>query len=163
MALRGIVNITDKASTVLGVAGGALSTEQANAAYPEAGNKRRGYTLTATSVGSVASELFIENINAFRVRLAADSVFIAKIFAVYYSAVPASNATFEVTTSATNVNGTITILGVNAATKFGASAATLAVTYNSINGLNLVGTGVVGDTNGRWEAQVFITEVTDLG
>ena len=162
MAIRELVNITDKASLVPGVAGLALTLEQANTAFPEGGNKRQLLNLSAVSTGATPVELFVGGVNAFRIKPVADSVLIMQVSAVYYASVAGSRVAFDLIVACTNSGGTVALLGAVTTTKFGAGASNLVVTAGA-NGIIFTGTGVAGDLNGRWAARANITEVTDLG
>ena len=163
MAIRPLVNVTDKASTVPGVAGLALSLENASTAYPEGGNKRHLIGLQAVSVGATPVELFVDNIPAYRLRPAADSVMYVTVNAVYYSSVPANNTAYQILIGVQNIANTISFLAAPTLAAIPAvPTATLVVTVGA-TGLVFTGTGVAGNVNGRGEARANVTEVTDRG
>ena len=167
MALRQPVNLTDKASLNPITSGAALTAELSNVAYPESSNKRWTFNLFPinrnATTGATATELFIGGMANFRFRAADQSTCFIKIFGVYNSSVGANDTAFELTMGMTNRGGVVTILANSVTTKFPtASTANIAATISAGN-LVLTATGVVGDVNGRWEATLMVSEVTDLG
>lgn len=170
MATRPTYNITDKASTVSGVAGAALRAEFATQAFPESSNKRRTFVMQpanqAATSGATATELFINGIQGFRFQLAERSTVMLKLQGAYNCSVAGSNCGFEINLAATNVGGTITILANSTNVKFpNAAVAAIAITAdNPTQSLVFTFTGVAGDANGRIILRcIDMTEITDLG
>lgn len=170
MATRPVFNVTDKASTVPGVAGASLAAEYATQAYPESYNKRDviyfGTANFAATAGATPAELFIDGVQGFRFRLAERSTVTLKLLGTYNCNTAANNAGFEITLTATNVGGVITILANSVNTKF-PTAATAAINVTSDNptqSLVFTFVGNAGDVNGRIGLRcVGLCEVTDLG
>jgi hypothetical protein len=81
--------------------------------------------------------------------------------AVYHSGT--TRNTWQVVVAVQNIDGVLTILGTPILTKFGAGAAAFAVTTDApTESLVFTGTGVAGDTNGRWEMFIdALVEVTE--
>jgi hypothetical protein len=81
--------------------------------------------------------------------------------AVYHSS--ATRNTWQVIVAVQNIDGVLTLVGTPVLTKFGAGAATLAVTTDApTESLVFTGTGVAGDANGHWELFIdALVEVTE--
>lgn len=170
MPNRPIFSKTDIASANTVTSGNALSAELATQAFPESQQKRKFFDFftlgKAATSGATATELFIDGVQNFRLRIADRSTCIIKALATYNSAVSANDTGFELTVVARNSGGTLTILGTQLAVKYpGASTASIVATVdNPTQALVFTATGVAGDTNGRWAMSIIgMNEVTDIG
>jgi hypothetical protein len=167
MANRQPVNLTDKASLNTIVSGASLTSELANVAYPESSNKRWSFNLFPinrnATTGATATELFIGGMANFRFRAADQSTVFCKVYGVYNSSVGANDTVFELTFGMTNRGGTVILLANNTTVKM-PTASTVVLVPTIVGGnLVLTATGVAGDVNGRWQATLVVSEVTDLG
>jgi hypothetical protein len=166
MAQRLTVNNTDKSSTIPTVSGLALTNELANIAFPECSKKRWTFPVSpianASTSGATPTELFINGQDSFRFRPANDSVVHCSLVVVYVSNQTASTHTLNF--SILMRSNVFTFLTDNTNTKMpAASAATVGLALFPVGQLQVVATGIAGDTNGRWSGRLTITEVTDLG
>ena len=169
MALRQPVNLTDKASLNPITSGAALTAELSNVAYPESSNKRWLFNLLPinrnATAGTTATELFIGGVANFRMRPADQSVMLIRVLGVYTCSVAASDSGFEIVMAVANRGGTVTFLGTATNVKFpvaGAGTPTLTPTIVAGN-IVITAAGAAGDANGRWQATMQVSEVTDLG
>ena len=167
MALRQPVNLTDKASLNPITSGAALTAELSNVAYPESSNKRWLFNLFPinrnATAGATATELFIGGMANFRMRPADQSTMFIRVLGVYNSSVGANDTVFELTLGVTNRGGTVIILANSVSTKMPTVSAALLVATIVGGNIVLTATGVAGDANGRWQATMQVSEVTDLG
>ena len=167
MALRQPVNLTDKASLNPITSGAALTAELSNVAYPESSNKRWLFNLFPinrnATAGATATELFIGGMANFRMRPADQSTMFIRVLGVYNSSVGANDTVFELTLGVTNRGGTVIILANSVSAKMPTVSAALLVATIVGGNIVLTATGVAGDANGRWQATMQVSEVTDLG
>lgn len=167
MALRQPVNLTDKASLSAITSGAALTAELSNVAYPESSNKRWLFNLFPinrnATAGATATELFIGGMANFRMRPADQSTMFIRVLGVYNSSVGANDTVFELTMGVTNRGGTVIILANSVSTKMPTVSTALLVATIVAGNIVLTATGVAGDANGRWQATMQVSEVTDLG
>jgi hypothetical protein len=99
----------------------------------------------------------------FRFRAADQSTVFCKVYGVYNSSVGANDTVFELTFGMTNRGGTVILLANNTTVKM-PTASTVVLVPTIVGGnLVLTATGVAGDVNGRWQATLVVSEVTDLG
>lgn len=166
MAIRPQYSVTDKSSTVLGVAGAALAAELATQAYPESGNKRQWFNLRTVvpAQGATPAEAFIDGIQGFRFRLAADSVCIIKVLATIISTTSSNNAGFEMTFVAQNVGGVLAIQGTPLTVKYpAATVSNVAFTVDNLT-QSLVCSTVGSAGTHQWDIRIAaVSEVTDIG
>jgi hypothetical protein len=155
MAMRPpIYNTADFSSAVATTRGTALAAQQATMDLVPSKNKREQIRLTAFSTGATPSELLILQTPSFRVRTVQSSTTAFAGSVSYHSGTTRNVFHFE--GGVTNIDGTLTLLGTTLITKYGAGLAAVAITTdNPSESIIITGTGVAGDTNGRWEA--FIT------
>ena len=167
MALRQPVNLTDKASLNPVTSGAALTAELANAAYPECSNKRWLFNLFPinrnATAGATATELFIGGVANFRMRPADQSTMLIRVLGVYNSSVGGSDTAFELVMALTNRGGTVVFLGTPTVVKFPTAGVPTLVATIVAGNIVLTATGVAGDANGRWQATMQVSEVSDLG
>ena len=167
MALRQPVNLTDKASLNPITSGAALTGELANVAYPESSNKRWLFNLFPinrnSTAGATATELFIGGMANFRMRPADQSTMFVRVLGAYNSSVGANDTVFELSLGVTNRGGTVIILANSVSTKMPTASTALLVATIVAGNIVLTATGVAGDANGRWQATMQVSEVTDLG
>lgn len=143
------------------VRGRALSAEQATMGLNPSKHKRETVRLTASSAGATPAELTVLGQPAFRLRTIQSSTMMLTGAAVYHSGT--TRNTWQVAAAVQNIDGVLTLVGAPTLTKFGAGLAALAITVdNPTESLVFTGTGVAGDTNGRWELFIdALVEVTE--
>jgi hypothetical protein len=114
-------------------------------------HKREQIRLTANSTGNTAAELTVLGTPSFRVRTVQSSTTAFSGSVAYHSGTVRN--VFHFQGGVTNIDGTLTLLGTTLITKYGAGLASVAITVDSPSeSIVITGTGVSGDTNGRWEA-----------
>ena len=143
------------------VRGRALAAEQATMGLNPSKHKRETIRLTGSSTGATPAELTVLGQPAFRLRTIQSSTMMLMGAAVYHSGT--TRNAFHVVAAVQNIDGVLTLVGTPAITKFGAGLAALAITVdNPTESLVFTGTGVAGDTNGRWELYIdALAEVTE--
>lgn len=157
-------NLQDKSSETAATRGTALAIESSLSAYPESQQIRRDWFLQAQSVGATAQELFCEGLQNFRLRVPESGVTSFKGFINMCSA-GGSHVAFYIQGAASNIDGTVALLGTPTVTKYGTPAVALAVTVDSADDtIRFTGTGLAGDSAGKWFGRLEITDVTqDFG
>lgn len=168
MAARYPVNLTNKASLDPVVRGLALTNELANQAFPESSHKRWTFSVSneagVVGVGANPIELFVDGSANFRIRTAESSTTMIEAVLCYYGANTGNNAVHTYRGAISNRNGTVVIISDSTNTKMPIGASTtLVVSLIALNQVQFLVTGVAGDTAGRWQGRVTITELTDLG
>ena len=167
MAQRLATILTDKASTNPVTTGLALTNELANQAFPEGSSKRWTFGLTnaAGTVGTGVTqlEIFIDSVPNFRIRPADTSMMMLELIVCYVSSVAGTAAVHTLRAAIVNRNGAVSVLADATNTKMPSIAASTVGLTIVANQIQVLCTGVAGDTNGRWKARATITEVTDLG
>lgn len=143
------------------VRGRALSAQQATMGLNSSKHKRETVRMTASSAGAAPVELTVLGQPAFRLRTIQSSTMMLTGVAVYHSGT--TRNTWQIAAAVQNIDGVLTLVGAPVLTKFGAGAAALAITLDQpTESLVFTGTGVAGDTNGRWEMFIdALVEVTE--
>lgn len=151
----------DLSSSNPAVVGAARAAEDATMSLNSSKHKRQSERLTARSTGATPVELTNLGIPAYRFRTVQSSTSIVSGVGAYHSGT-VRNA-WQFTAAVTNIDGVLALLGTPLITKYGAGAAALTIAVdNASESLTFSGTGVAGDTNGRWEVMLNeIVEVTE--
>lgn len=167
MAARFSINLAQKASTDPLVQGLALTNELANQAFPETSHKRWTFALAnqAGTVGSGATplELFIDGVANFRLRPADTSTMMVEAVIVHTSSTASSSSVHTFRGVFMNRAGVTSLLADSTTVKMPSVVAASISVGVIANQVAFNCSGVGGDTNGRWNGRVTVTEVTDLG
>lgn len=125
-------------------------------------DKRRVVVLTAQTTGAGATEIFIDGVTNYRLKLFENSIITVQIVGASLAPTAAGSAGFTGAATASNIAGTVALVGAAVVTKVGNATAALAVTADDTNDALVFTVTPSAAVTTNWEIQLYITEVTDI-
>lgn len=125
-------------------------------------DKRRFVVFRGNTTGAGATELFIDGVTNYRLKLFENSVCVCRFSGASLAPSAAGSAAYTGEVAASNINGTTAVVAAAVVTKVGNATAALAVAADDTNDAITFTVTPSGAVNTYHEIQVWVTDVTDV-